>query len=175
MSEAAETPTEAIPDAGGVIPATEEVLSEAELRARRTLVAGLVMFALVLVALIVLLVLLSINAYRATMTGAGPDPGAVVVSLLRDAAIIMVAFETLIIGALLVVLTLQVQALVRLLRDEIQPMLAALNDTVATVRGTTQFVSHNVVEPTIRAASFLAGLRRVLREAVDLGRGSKRE
>ena len=148
----------------------EQVISETELRARRTLIIGLVAFAVLVIGLVVLLVILSINAYNATMQGAGPDPGAVVVSLLRDAAIIVVAFETLVIGALLVLLTIQVQALVRMLQDEIQPMLASLNETVSTVRGTTQFVSHHVVSPTIKAASFLSGVRRVVREAVDLVR-----
>lgn len=148
----------------------EQVISETELRARRTLIIGLAAFAVLVIGLVVLLVILSINAYNATMQGEGPDPGAVVVSLLRDAAIIVVAFETLVIGVLLVLLTIQVQALVRMLQDEIQPMLASLNETVSTVRGTTQFVSHHVVSPTIKAASFLSGVRRVVREAVDLVR-----
>ena len=168
MSEPAPTPPEAVP-------APEEAISATELRAKRTLIIGLVVFALLVVGLVALLVILSTNAYNAALAGVGPDPGAVVVSLLRDTAIILVAFETLLIGALLVVLTLQVQALVALLRDEIRPMLEALNETVATVRGTTQFVSHNVVSPTIRAAGFMAGLRRVAREVINLGRGPESE
>jgi hypothetical protein len=133
-------------------------------------IIGLTAFAVLVIGLVVLLVILSINAYDVAVRGVGPDPGAVVVSLLRDAAIIVVAFETLVIGILLVLLTIQLQALVRMLQDEIQPMLASLNETVSTVRGTTQFVSHHVVSPTIKAASFLSGVRRVIREVLDLGR-----
>jgi hypothetical protein len=138
--------------------------SPAELRARRLLITGLVIAGLLLVGLVVLLVFLSIDAYQATYAGTGPSPGSVVVGVLRDAAIIFVAFETLIIGVLLIILMLQVQSLIVLLRDEIKPMLEAANETLATVRGTTQFVSHNVVSPVVKWSGYLAGLRRIVRE-----------
>jgi len=143
-------------------------LSPAELRARRLLILGLVIAGLLLVGLIVLLVFLSIDAYQATYAGTGPSPGAVVVGLLRDAAIVFVAFEMLIIGVLLIILMVQVQSLVVLLQDEIKPMLEAANETLATVRGTTQFVSHNVVSPVVKWSGYLAGLRRVAREISGL-------
>jgi len=138
--------------------------SPAELRARRLLITGLVIVGLLLVGLVVLLVFLSIDAYQATYAGTGPSPGSVGVGVLRDAAIIFVAFETLIIGVLLIILMLQVQSLIVLLRDEIKPMLEAANETLATVRGTTQFVSHNVVSPVVKWSGYLAGLRRIERE-----------
>ncbi len=150
------------------------VESASEARARRMMIVGLVILALLFIGMVALLAVLSTSAYNATMAGEGPTPGAVVVSLLRDVAIILVAFETVVIGALLALLTLQVQALVRMLRDEIQPMLASLNETVSTVRGTAQFMSESVVSPTIRAAGLLAGLRRVLAEAGSLVRPSGR-
>ncbi len=153
------------------VPAGEETVSRAEARARRSLILGLVIAGLLLVGMIALLVILAIDAYRAAPE---PSPGAVVVSLLRDVAIVLVAFETLLIGALVVVLTLQVQALIALLRDEIRPMLEAINETVATVRGTAQFMSHNVVSPTIRAAGFLAGLKQVAKEIAELGKPPRR-
>jgi len=153
-------------------------------RARRGLIVGLVVVGLLLVGLVALLVILAVDAYHtaaqaptATEVYVVPaqSPGGAVISLLRDAAIVLVAFETLIIGALLIVLALQVQALTSLLREEIQPMLEAVNDTMATVRGTTRFVSHHIVSPTIQAAGFLAGVRRVIQEIVTLGKGPKRE
>jgi len=143
----------------------EEVLSQSELRARRNLILALVIVGLLLVGMIALLVILAVDAYRAAPE---PSPGAVVVSLIRDAAIVLVAFESILIGALLIILTIQVRGLVVLLRDEIRPLLESVNETVATVRGTTQFMSENVVSPTIRTASFLAGMRRVAREVIDL-------
>ena len=150
-------------------------LSPAELKARRLLIAGLVIAGLFLVGLVVLLVFLSIDAYQAAYTGAPPSPGSVVVGLLRDAAIIFVAFETLIIGLLLIILMLQVQSLVVLLRDEIKPMLEAANETLATVRGTTQFVSHNVVSPVVKWSGYLAGLQRIVRELSGLGGGDEQD
>lgn len=149
--------------------------SLAELKARRTLIIGLVIVGLLLVGLIVLLVFLSTDAYRAAYVGTGPSPGAVVVGLLRDAAIVFVAFETLVIGVLLIVLMLQVRALVALLRDEIKPMLEATNETLATVRGTTRFVSHNVVSPVMKWSGYLAGLRRIVHEIGGLREGGEEE
>ncbi len=149
--------------------------SSAELRARRILITGLVVAGLLLLGLIALLVFLSMDAYQAAYTGAPPSPGSVVVGLLRDAAIIFVAFETLIIGLLLIILMLQVQSLVVLLRDEIGPMLEAANETLATVRGTTQFVSHNVVSPVIKWSGYLSGLQRIVREIGGLRESVRRE
>jgi len=149
------TSTVAAPPAGPSLP---------ELRARRLLITGLVVAGLLLLGLVALLVFLSVDAYQAAYTGAGPSPGEVVVQLLRDAAIVFVAFETLLIGVLLIILMLQMQSLIVLLRDEIRPMLEAANETLATVRGTTQFVSHNVVSPVVKWSGYLAGLRRIVRE-----------
>jgi len=147
--------------------ATKE-LSPAESKAQRILTIALVVVGIVLTGLIVLLVFLSISAYEAAYSGAAPSPGEVVVSLLRDAAIIFVAFETMVIGILLVILMVQMQSLLSLLRDEIKPMLEAANDTVATVRGTTQFVSHNVVSPVMKWSGYLAGVRRIAKEIIGL-------
>lgn len=146
-------------------PEMEKVPAPAELRLRRNLIVSLVIVGVLLVGMMALLIVLAVDTYRSPVQ---PSPSARVVSLLRDAAIILVAFETLLIGLLLIVLTIQVQALVALLRDEIRPMLETINDTLATVRGTTQFVSHHVVSPTIQAASLLAGVRRVLREIAEI-------
>ena len=146
--------------------------SPAEQRARRLLITGLILAGTFLIGVIALLVFLSVDAYRAAYAGAGPTPGAVVVGLLRDAAIVFVAFETLVIGLLLIVLLLQVQSLIVLLRDEIGPMLESVNETLATVRGTTQFVSHNVVSPVIKWSGYLAGLQRIAREISGLKKES---
>lgn len=150
----------------------ETVLKPAEMRLKRSLIVSLVIGGVLMLGMIALLVVLAVDVYRSPVQ---PSPGAAVVSLLRDAAIILVAFETLLIGLLLIVLTIQVQALVSLLRDEIRPMLETINDTLATVRGTTRFVSHHVVSPTIQAASFMAGVRRALQGIADILRGRRVE
>jgi hypothetical protein len=79
----------------------------------------------------------------------------------RDVAIIILAVESIIIGALLAFLIFQVQALVRLLREEIQPILDSVNETASTVRGTTTFVSDTVVSPVMRVAGLVSAVRRI--------------
>ena len=167
-------PAEFLASPESAVPLTVE-LSPAERKARRLLIISLIVAGVFLAGLIVLLVFLSIDAYHAAYAGAPPSPGAVVVSLLRDAAIIFVAFETLVIGILLIILMVQVQSLVVLLRDEIRPMLESANETLATVRGTTQFVSHNVVSPVVKWSGYLAGLQAILREVAGLCGAGKRE
>ncbi len=78
----------------------------------------------------------------------------------RDIFIIFMAVESLIIGAALVVLIIQVAGLINLLQNEVRPILQATADTVQTLRGTTEFLSENLVEPVIKLNSYLAGLRK---------------
>jgi hypothetical protein len=165
-----EVPTPDVPPSAEDVSLASEELSESEKRARRLMIIISVVAGLLMVGVIVLLVFLSIDAYQATFDPAArPSPSSVVVAVLRDAAIVFVAFQTLIIGVLLIILMAQIQSLLVLLRDEVGPMLEAINETLATVRGTTQFVSHNVVSPVIRWSGYLAGLRRVAREIGGLG------
>ncbi len=153
-------------------PAGPNVESPAAKRARRWLIGGAIIAGLLVIGVIAGLVFLSITTYRAVQAGIDPSPGVVVMGLLRDVAIIFVAFETLIIGILLIVLVLQLQSLIVLLRDEIRPMLEAANETVTTVRGTTEFVSHSVISPVVKWSSSLAGARRILKEISHLRRAN---
>lgn len=81
---------------------------------------------------------------------------------IRDVFIIFMALESLIIGAALVVLIIQIASLINLLNNEIKPMLEATNETISTLRGTTQFLSENLVEPVIKLNSYVAGLQKML-------------
>ena len=81
---------------------------------------------------------------------------------IRDVFIIFMALESLIIGAALVVLIIQIASLMNLLNNEIKPMLDATNETISTLRGTTQFLSENLVEPVIKLNSYVAGLQKML-------------
>lgn len=87
--------------------------------------------------------------------------------VIRDIAIVFVAVETFLIGMALLVLVIQIEELIRVLRDEIQPLLRSVNDTASTVKGTTKFVSHNMVSPIIRVAGFTAGVTASLRRVAD--------
>jgi hypothetical protein len=81
---------------------------------------------------------------------------------LRDVSIIFLAFLAVWIGVALVLLLYLVMMLTLLVRDEIKPLLESINATMNTVRGTTVFMSENVVQPTIKVASTLSGVWRTL-------------
>jgi hypothetical protein len=90
--------------------------------------------------------------------------------VIRDIAIVFVAVETFLIGLAMILLIFQIQVLIQVLRDEIQPLLRSVNDTASTVRGTTEFVSHNMVSPIIRASGVMAGIRAVVGNAIVVSR-----
>jgi len=80
----------------------------------------------------------------------------------RDILIIFVAGESFLIGLALIVLIVQLARLTALLQNEVRPILESTNDTVNTLRGTSQFLSDNVVRPVIKANGSLAAVRRVM-------------
>lgn len=80
----------------------------------------------------------------------------------RDIAIIVLALESIIIGVLLAILVIQVMKLVRMLREEVMPILKSTQDTVSTVRGTADFMSDRLVQPVVKASSLVAGARQAV-------------
>lgn len=79
--------------------------------------------------------------------------------VLRDIFIILMAVESLAIGILLIVLITQIISLTKLLREEVLPILDSTNETVSTVKQTTNFVSDAVVSPLIKVVSTTAAVR----------------
>jgi hypothetical protein len=89
----------------------------------------------------------------------------------RDIAIIALAVESLIIGLFLVILMWQIRSLARFLQHEVKPILDSVNETASTVKGTTVFLSDNVVSPMIRASSMASGVNRALKVLTRRRRG----
>jgi hypothetical protein len=85
-----------------------------------------------------------------------------VTSRIRDVFIILMALESIVIGVAMVILITQIAILINLLQNEIKPILQTTNETVNTLRGTTVFLSNNLVEPVIKLNEYLAGLKRLL-------------
>jgi len=87
--------------------------------------------------------------------------------VLRDIFIILMAIQSLAIGVLLIVLIVQIINLTQLLREEVLPILNSTNETVDTVKQTTNFVSDVVVSPLIQVVSTVSavqgGLRAIFR------------
>ena len=82
---------------------------------------------------------------------------------LRDLFIILLALESLVIGTLLLVLVYQLITLVRMLRDDIKPIIESTQETVNTAKGTATFVSQQVSKPAITALGYASGVARSLR------------
>lgn len=85
------------------------------------------------------------------------------IEAVRDILIIAFALESCLFGIVLMMLLVMVIRLVNMLEFEIKPILEKTNETVGMVRGTSTFVSRNVVGPTISARTYLAGFRTAVR------------
>ena len=81
----------------------------------------------------------------------------------RDIAIIVLALESIVIGVLLAILVVQVIRLVRMLKEEVMPILRNTQDTVSTVRGTADFMSDHLVQPVVKASSYAVGTREAIK------------
>lgn len=92
----------------------------------------------------------------------------------RDVAVVLLAIQSIVIGALLAATLVQIRKLVKVLREEIAPMLSSANETFHTVKGTTTFVSQSVVNPLIKASSYSAGTLQALRSLLFVGRSLRR-
>jgi len=130
-------------------PAPDDPVTRATLRKQRWTMIGILAGVLLLLGLVGLAVYALLQNSSATAN-------------IRDIFIIFMAFESLIIGAALVVLIIQVAGLINLLQNEVKPILESTSETVNNLRGTTQFLSENLVEPVIKLNSYLAGLRKIL-------------
>jgi hypothetical protein len=80
---------------------------------------------------------------------------------IRDVFIIFFALESLVIGAALIVLVVQLAVLINLLQNEIKPIIDSTNETVHTIKGTAIFLSDSLVQPVIKLNEYLAGLKKV--------------
>ena len=83
-------------------------------------------------------------------------------SHIRDIFIIVMALESLIICAALVILVVQLALLLNLLQNEIKPILETTRRTVNTLKGTTAFLSEHAVRPVINLSSMAAGVKRLV-------------
>ena len=83
------------------------------------------------------------------------------VSRLRDIFIILMALESLLIGLALTILIIQIARLTNLLENEVKPILDSTNETISNLRGTTKFLSDNLVEPVIKLNEVIAVFQRV--------------
>jgi uncharacterized membrane protein YjgN (DUF898 family) len=129
-----------------------EVLSESDIETTPSARERLVILGVILV--FVVLVAAAIGA--AVLLVSNPEQ----TETLRDVFIIFMALEFLVIGLALIVLIIQLARLTALIQNEVQPILESTEDTVKTLRGTTSFLSKNLVEPVVKVNSSVSALRR---------------
>jgi hypothetical protein len=123
----------------------EAGVSPAQVRQQKIITIGIVVAALVFLSIIVLITVGLLSQTAETT------------SKIADVFIIFMALESLIIGFVLIILIIQLARLINLLQNEIKPIVESTNETVSTLRGTTQFISDNLSEPVIRLNEYLAG------------------
>lgn len=88
------------------------------------------------------------------------------IGAVRDLLIIALALESCVFGVAILLLLIMVIRLVNMLEFEIKPILEKTNETIGMVRGTTTFVSENVVKPVTKANSYMIATRRALKTLV---------
>ena len=84
-----------------------------------------------------------------------------IASQVRDIFIIILVFESFLIGAALIILIIQLALLSNLLQNEIGPILSSTKETIRTVKGTSQFITERAVRPIISIGGLLAGGRKL--------------
>jgi predicted tellurium resistance membrane protein TerC len=142
-------------------PATPEASSLSENQKRALLIGGAVALVVVIVGGIALAIWLV------------GQPA--VAAAWRDVFIIFMALEFMVIGVALVVLIFQLAVLTNMLQHEIKPILDSANETINTVRGTTTFLSENLVEPVVKLNSYMAAIAQVVDSLGALGRFGRRK
>ncbi len=151
------------PPAANPVPPTDKPESKPLTEGQQRLIA---------IAAIVVVVLIVAGAVWIALALVG-NP--VVASSVRDVAIIFMALVFLLIGVALVILVVQLAVLTNMLRHEIKPILDSTNETVNTLRGTTVFISENLVEPIVKLNAYVAAIAQVVDSLGALGRfGRKR-
>jgi hypothetical protein len=115
-----------------------------------------------LVAVIVILAILTASVWYLTRPSTDT-------ARIRDIFIIFMALASLLLSVAMIILMIQLAILTNLLQNEIKPILLSTNETVNTLRGTTEFLSGNLVEPVMKLNEYTAALQQFF-GILNLGR-----
>ena len=92
----------------------------------------------------------------------------------RDVVIIIVALVSLAANVFLILLGWQLWQLVKALKAEVDPILASVNRTSDTIRGTTTVIGDVVVGPLARVAAMAVAAQTLVRSLTTISRGGRR-
>ena len=124
----------------------------------------------IIIAVVLLLILVGMVIGIVILSGSDQ----IDVEKVRDIFIIILAFESLVIGGTLIILIVQLALLTNMMQNEIKPILASTKETVKTVKGTSRFISDKAISPILSVAGLLAGGRKLF-ELVGFIREKKKE
>lgn len=130
-----------------VSPAIVDEVNSEPLVPTKFIVIGVIVLLVLGVAFTALLTYLAVN-YADTII------------IVRDIFIIALGIMSCLSGIVLILLLISIIRLINMLEFELKPILLKTNDTLGTIRGTTAFMSDNVMRPVATASSYMAGLRR---------------
>ena len=91
----------------------------------------------------------------------------------RDVIVIFVALISLAANALLIILIWRLWQLVKQLKSEVDPILASVNRTSDTLRGTTTVIGDVVVGPLAKAAALGVSAQTLVRSLTTISRGGR--
>ncbi len=123
-----------------------------QLRKQRLTVVGIVVLVILILGLVITGIVFLVSPGLTSID---------TVARLRDIFIILMALESLLIGLALTILIIQIARLTNLLENEVKPILASTNETISNLRGTSRFLSDNLVEPVIKLNEILAVFQRL--------------
>jgi hypothetical protein len=109
---------------------------------------------------VILLVVAGLFIWAAVWLAQNQAPA---IEAVRDIFIIGLSLTSCLFAVVLVLMLVMIVRLVNMIEFEIKPILEKTNETIGVVRGTSVFVSRNVVTPVTRATSVLVGIRRGLK------------
>lgn len=81
------------------------------------------------------------------------------IDVIRDLFVIALVLEACVFGVVLIVFLLMVVRLINTVEYEVRPILDKTQQIVGTAQNTSDFVSDNIVKPTVKARSTIAGAR----------------
>lgn len=131
---------------------TQSVRDPKELRKQRAMIAGIIIVGIILLGILVTGLVFLVNPALTSID---------TVARLRDIFIILMALESLLIGLALTILIVQIARLTNLLENEVKPILDSTNETISNLRGTSKFLSDNLVQPVIKLNEIIAVFQRV--------------
>ena len=81
------------------------------------------------------------------------------IDTIRDLLLIALAMEALVFGFAFILFLVMVIRLINTIEFEVKPILKNSNHLIQTAKGTTEFVSENIVQPTVKAKGYVSGVK----------------